>query len=75
MTVTTYVAVVSSRCHGRVRKSEFWMTPASARGCSDWMNSARRPARARIGSPCTFQVTDDGPNNPRSATLPRLPAG
>src|SRR6185312_10440391 len=28
--------------------------------------SARRPATIRIGSPCTFQVTEPGPNNPRS---------
>src|SRR3954454_7818447 len=50
------------------------MTPASARGCSDWMNRARRPASARTGSPWTFQVTDDGPKSPRSATPSRLPA-
>src|SRR5689334_14639497 len=50
------------------------MTPARARGCSDWMNRARRPASARMGSPWTFQVTDEGRKSPRSLTFGRLPA-
>jgi len=54
-----------NRPHGSCWKSEFCMTPAMARGCRACNNRARGADSSKIGSACTRQVTESGPNSPR----------
>src|SRR5688500_3582384 len=66
MTVPTYSEVRLKRPHGSDRNLEFWAMPATARGCSAWRYSERRPPSVRIGSWCSFHVTEPGPKRPTS---------
>lgn len=67
--VATYSTVRLNRPHGSRRNPEFCITPAIALGCRDCRYNARSPPTTRTGSAWMRQVTDPGPNRPRSSSL------